>query len=71
MIVVVSVEGHVLAAVRVDAAPRATHQPDSEQVLPQFCHIVAVAFLPAVGKPLFGINFHTENTLACLFRQGW
>ncbi len=61
MIIIISVEGHTLAAVSVDTAPGAFHDPGTKQVLHQFCHIVAVAFLPAVGKPLFSVHCYVGN----------
>lgn len=60
MIVVVGVEGFGVAAVGVNAAPSAFEYPGAEQILHQFRYIVAITFLPAVGNPSFGINFHRE-----------
>ena len=71
MRVVVGAEGHAVAAVRVEAAPAAFQEPGAEEVLPQFRHIVAVALLPAVGKPVLSVDFHVENiTTAAASRKG-
>ena len=70
LLIVVGAEGHALATVGVEAAPGTFQDPGSKEVLREFRHIIAVAFLPAVGKPVFSIEFHVGNiTVACPFRQ--
>ncbi len=61
VLVVVGAEGHAVATMRLDAAPGAFQDPGAEQVLREFCNIVAVIFLPVVGQPLCGVNFHAGN----------
>lgn len=61
MVVVVCVEGFGVATVGIDAAPGAFEYPGAEQVLHQFCHIVAVAFLPADGEPAPSVNLHAAT----------
>lgn len=68
MLIIVSAEGNIVNVLRVDAAPGALYNPGADEILHEFRHIVAVAFLPVIGEPEVRIRFHTTNNHCGYFR---
>jgi hypothetical protein len=61
VLVVIGRERFAVTLVRVDAPPGAFQYLSAESILYKFGYIVAVARLPAIGRPVFNIDFHVEN----------
>jgi hypothetical protein len=67
MRVVISAKGDAVSPVGVDVAPRTLQDSGAEQILHQLHYIVVASFLPAIGDPVLGVDFHTGNlSITCL-----